>query len=65
MASPPMTTADVGVIRFTQPEAVAKAVTTKLRGTSAKSATGARMGMDSTASPEVEGTKNDSPSSTT
>jgi hypothetical protein len=51
------------VIRFTIPLAVAKAVTTRSRLTPAKSATGARMGIDRTARPEVEGTKKDIPTS--
>ena len=63
MASPPMTTADVGVTRLTIPLAVAKAVTTRSRFTPAKSATGARIGIDSTARPEVDGTKKDRPTS--
>ena len=40
-----MITADVGVMRFTNPEADWNAVTTSRRDTPAKSASGARIGM--------------------
>ena len=55
MASPPMTTADVGVTRFTSPFADWYAVTTSVVGTPAKWASGAMIGIDTVASPELEG----------
>ena len=62
-ASPPITTAEVGVTRFTMPEADWYAVTTRSLCTWAKSASGAIIGMVSTASPEEEGTRKDSKTS--
>ena len=47
----------VGVIRFINPAEVEKAVTTRSRLTPTKSASGAMMGMDRVARPEVEGTR--------
>src|SRR3954468_3347976 len=52
-----MITAEVGVTRFTKPEADWKAVTTIERETPAKSASGARMGMTSAACPDDDGTR--------
>src|SRR5947209_18773656 len=53
-----MITADVGVSRFTNPEADWNAVTTTSRETPAKSASGARIGITSAACPDEEGTRN-------
>src|SRR5215813_10419624 len=53
-----MITADVGVTRFTRPDADWYAVTTTERATPAKSASGARIGMTSAACPEDDGTRN-------
>ena len=53
-----MTTADVGVIRLTSPTRDWYAVTAIERGTSAKSASGARIGMTSAAWPDDDGTRN-------
>src|SRR5213592_4320575 len=52
-----MITADVGVTRFTSPEALWKAVTTVDRDTFAKSASGARIGITSAAWPDDDGTR--------
>jgi len=52
-----MTTAEVGVIRLMIPEADWNAVMTIARGTPAKSASGARIGIARAAWPEVEGTR--------
>src|SRR5207302_11470432 len=57
-ARPPMITADVGVSRFTNPEADWNAVTTTSRETPAKSASGARIGITSAACPDDDGTRN-------
>src|SRR5947208_15298028 len=53
-----MITADVGVTRFTNPDADWKAVTISARETPAKSASGARIGITSAACPEDDGTRN-------
>src|SRR5438045_3188986 len=53
-----MITAEVGVTRFTNPEADWNAVTTIERETPAKSASGARIGITSAAWPEDDGTRN-------
>src|SRR5213080_152595 len=53
-----MITADVGVTRFTSPDADWNAVTTIERDTPAKSASGARIGITSAACPEDDGTRN-------
>src|SRR5213595_3906675 len=53
-----MITADVGVTRLTQPDALWNAVTTTERETPAKSASGARIGMTSAACPDEDGTRN-------
>src|SRR3954453_17114269 len=53
-----MITAEVGVIRFTSPDAHWKAVTDTARDTPAKSASGARIGITSAAWPDDDGTKN-------
>src|SRR3954452_8998167 len=60
IASPPMTTADVGVTRFNRPDALGWAVPTRLRLAPAKSASGAMIGIATVASPDDEGIKNDS-----
>ena len=52
-----MITAEVGVIRFTRPDADWYAVTATERLTWAKSASGARIGITSAACPEEEGTR--------
>src|SRR5881392_4193111 len=52
-----MITAEVGVTRFTNPEADWKAVTIVERATPAKSASGARIGITSAAWPDDEGTR--------
>src|SRR6478609_2023338 len=53
-----MITADVGVTRFTRPDADWKAVTAIARDTPAKSASGARIGITSAACPDDDGTRN-------
>src|SRR5215469_3127155 len=53
-----MTTAEVGVNRFIQPDADWKAVTTIDRLTPAKSPSGAMIGIASVACPEEDGTRN-------
>src|SRR3954454_7379037 len=53
-----MTTADVGVTRFTSPDADWYAVTMIERDTPAKSASGARIGITSAACPDDDGTRN-------
>src|SRR5438309_11309645 len=53
-----MMTAEVGVTRFTKPDADWNAVTTRARETPAKSASGARIGMTSAACPDDDGTRN-------
>src|SRR6478609_9188173 len=53
-----MITADVGVTRFTRPDADWKAVTAIARDTPAKSASGARIGITSAACPDEDGTRN-------
>src|SRR5437763_216697 len=53
-----MITADVGVSRLTRPEADWNAVTDTERGTFAKSASGAMIGITSAACPEEDGTRN-------
>src|SRR4051794_27856961 len=53
-----MITAEVGVTMFTSPDAVWYAVTTSERETSAKSASGARIGITSAACPDDDGTRN-------
>src|SRR5437660_8028062 len=53
-----MITAEVGVTRFTKPDADWYAVTTRARDTPAKSASGARIGITSAACPDDEGTRN-------
>ena len=50
-----MTTAAVGVTRFTRPDADWNAVTTRSPPTPAKRPRGASTGMDSVARPEEEG----------
>ena len=60
MASPPITTAEVGVTRLSRPEALWKAVTTRLGLTPAKSARGAMIGIATVANPDDEGMRNDS-----
>ena len=55
-----MTTADVGVTRFTSPLAVWYAVTTSCGGTSAKLASGAMIGIATVARPDDDGIRNDS-----
>ena len=50
-----MTTAAVGVMMFTRPEADWNAVTTRDASTPANCPRGARTGMDRVASPEEEG----------
>ena len=60
MARPPMTTADVGVTRFSRPDALWYAVTTRLRSAPAKSASGAMIGMATVARPDDDGIRNDS-----
>ena len=60
MASAPMTTALVGVSRFTRPQADWNAVMITSRPTPAKSASGAMTGMDRVARPEVDGMRKDS-----
>src|SRR6186997_2631663 len=52
-----MITAEVGVTRFTSPDADWKAVTTTERDTPAKSASGARIGITSAACPDDDGTR--------
>ena len=59
IASAPIRTPLVGVIRFTMPLAVAYAVTTRSRPTPTKSAIGAIIGIDRAASPDDDGTRND------
>ena len=54
-----MTTAAVGVMRFTRPEADWKAVTTRLSSMPANRPRGAMTGMDRVASPEEEGIRMD------
>lgn len=58
--SPPMTTAKVGVTRVTTPLADRKRGTS-FYATPAKLSRRARTGMGSTTSPDVQGTKKDSP----
>src|SRR3954447_20653796 len=53
-----MITADVGVTRFTSPDADWYAVTTIERDTPAKSASGARIGITSAAWPDDDGIRN-------
>src|SRR5438045_9573750 len=53
-----MITAEVGVTRFTSPEAHWNAVTAMERETPAKSASGARIGITSAAWPDDDGTRN-------
>src|SRR5438309_6587161 len=53
-----MMTAEVGVTRFTKPDADWNAVTTRARETPAKSASGARIGITSAACPDDDGTRN-------
>src|SRR4051794_31948712 len=60
MARPPITTADVGVTRFSRPDALWYAVTTRLRLAPAKSARGAMIGMATVARPDDDGIRNDS-----
>src|SRR3954471_9346769 len=52
-----MITAEVGVIRFTNPDADWYAVTATERATPAKSASGPRIGITSAACPDDEGTR--------
>src|ERR1700745_2707433 len=52
-----MITAEVGVTRFTNPDADWNAVTTIDRETPAKSASGARIGITSAAWPDDDGTR--------
>ena len=59
MASAPIKTPLVGVMRFTMPLAVAYAVITRSLPTPAKSAIGAIIGIERAARPEVEGTRNE------
>src|SRR6476659_9111809 len=58
-ARPPATTANVGVTRLIRPLADWYAVTTSARGTPAKSASGAMIGMLTVARPEDDGMRND------
>ena len=60
MASPPITTAEVGMKRFMIPEALWNAVTTSSAGTSAKSASGLMIGIATVARPDEDGIRNDS-----
>ncbi len=60
IARPPMTTADVGVMRLISPLPVWYAVTTRNSGTPAKPASGAMIGMATVARPDDEGMRNDS-----
>src|SRR3954452_20611107 len=53
-----MITADVGVKRFTNPDAHWNAVTVIERATPAKSESGARIGITSAACPDDDGTRN-------
>src|SRR6187401_1599716 len=55
-----MTTAEVGVTRFTRPFALWYAVTTSWAGTSAKLASGAMIGIATVARPDDDGMRNDS-----
>ena len=59
-ARPPMTTALVGVSRFTRPEALWNAVMINALEILVNSPKGTMMGMDNVASPELDGIKNDS-----
>ena len=59
MARPPITTADVGMNKFINPEALWYAVTTRLAGTSTNPAKGAMIGIATVANPDVEGIKNE------
>ena len=54
---PAMMTAEVGVTRFTKPDADWNAVTMRARETPAKSASGARIGITSAAWPDDDGTR--------
>ena len=58
-ASAPITTAAVGVTRFTRPQADWKAVTTTSPPTPANCPSGATTGTDSVARPEEDGISTD------
>src|SRR5512139_3331682 len=62
-ARPPITTAKVGLMKFTSPLADWNAVTTAARSTPEKSASGAMIGMLRTARPDEDGTRKERPTS--
>src|SRR4051812_50157805 len=55
MASPPITTTEVGATRFRTPDALWNAVTTRLRRASANEASGVITGREAWASPDDDG----------
>lgn len=61
IASPPIITPDVGVIRFTSPQPAPRVDIINSDGNPKLFANGPNIGIDTLAKPDVEGIKNDKP----